>query len=503
MGLSRSHFPKMISAQPRAELSREDFLRFRDLVRTEIGLVVPDVRRRDLERAVANSLADSSLDDLDQLYAQLTTGTDRRRLEAFVGELTVGETHFFRNRPQFRALEQEILPGLIAARSESRRLRIWSAGCSSGEEAYSIAILLRRLIPDLDDWNVTILATDINRGAIERGQRGVYGAWSFREVPSGIESTYFKSAQGGLEIATEVRRLVTFGYLNLVDDVYPSLHTNTTGMDLVLCRNVLIYFEDPTVKKVVAQLHQALVEGGWLAVAPAEFSQVVFKDFETCNFENTVIYRKSAPATRRAGDRRRRASDAPVEKDAVRWAGSPPPSPDTSPRRPVAEPDRRHVPRTPKRDEDLAALERRTAEASTDPRAPYLAARLLAGRLELDGAVRFVEMAIERGPLFAPAYYLKGLILLEAGDLEGALAALRRCVFSDPDFVLGHFMLAGVFARDGQSDRALKALDNASDLLRGTDARAEVPEGDGLTVGRLIELVGVQRDLITEAAGDG
>jgi chemotaxis protein methyltransferase CheR len=492
-------YPEMISAQPRADLARGDFLRFRDLVRREIGLIVPDVRRRDLERAVTNSMKDAGLDDVDKLYALLTAGTDRRRLETFVGELTVGETHFFRNRPQFDALEREILPGLIAARSESRRLRIWSAGCASGEEPYSIAILLRRLIPDIDDWNITILATDINRGALEGAQKGVYGAWSFRDVPTGIESTYFTSATGGLSIAPDVRDLVTFGYLNLVDDVYPSLHTNTTAMDLILCRNVLIYFEEPTVRSVVAQLHQSLVDGGWLAVAPAEFSQLVFKEFEACNFSNTVIYRKTASATRRAGERRRPGGQASAPVDVSRGQ---------SPAVPALDSDRGRasgaaaVPTVGRRDEDLAELERRGVAAATDPRAPYLAARVLAGRLELDAASRWIEVSIERGPLFAPAYYLKGLILLEAGDLDGALAALRRCVFSDPGFVLGHFMLAGVFARVNRAERALKALDNASELLSGADAKAAVPEGDGLTVGRLIELIGVQRDLLTEAAGD-
>ena len=109
-----------------------------------------------------------------------------------------------------------------------------------------------------------------------------------------------------------------------------------------------------------------------------------------------------------------------------------------------------------------------------------------------------MEASLERAPLFAPAYYIKGLIHLEGGDVEGALAALRRSVFCDPEFVLGHFMLAGLFARAGRTQRALKALDVASDLLGGANASAEVPEGDGLTVGRLLELVDVHRELIAD-----
>ncbi len=473
-------------------------------MRSEIGLLVPEVRRRELAGAVACSLQEAGLEDLDELHEQLTAGGDRRRLEAFVGRLTVGETHFFRNGPQFDALERRILPELIAARSETRRLRLWSAGCSSGEEAYSLAILLHRLLPDLRDWNITILATDINREALERGQRGIYGPWSFREVPESIQNAYFRPAAGGLEITPAIRNLVTFGYLNLVDDAYPSLHTNTTGMDLVLCRNVLIYFEDATVRRVAGRLHQSLSEGGWLAVAAAEFSQLVFHEFEVCNFPGTMIYRKSAFATRREGERR---STRPESQTSHTATVRPPRSEGGAPAAEPSGAETEHLaPTVGRRDEDLAELERRSAARPDDPRAPYLAARLLAGRLELEAAQRFVEESIDRSPLFAPAYYLRGLILLEGGDFEGALAALRRCVFCEADFVLGHFMLAGLFARTGRPDRALKALDNASELLRGDDPRgddpnAEVPEGDGLTVGRLVELVGVQRDLLSEGTG--
>jgi chemotaxis protein methyltransferase CheR len=481
----------MIPARPSTELSREDFERFRELVRSEIGLVVPEARRRELGRAVTGSLLEAGVESFDDLHDLLTDRGDRRHLEAFVGKLTVGETHFFRNRPQFDALEHHVLPELVASRSDVRRLRLWSAGCSSGEEAYSLAIILHRLIPDLQDWNITILATDINREALERGQHGVYGPWSFRDVGDDIKKDYFKAIDGRLEVHPAIRGLITFGYLNLVDDAYPSLHTNTTAMDLVLCRNVLIYFEAPTVQKVVDRLHQSLVEGGCLAVAAAEFSQFVFREFEACNFPDTVIYRKSAAATRVAGDRRR---SAPVPTDAAPDVST------ESPGRPAetagAFPQRR--------DEDLAELERQCQSTPDDPTPPYLAARLLAGRLELEHALGYVEMSLERAPLFAPSHYIKGLILLEGGDVDGALAAVRRSVFCDPDFALGHFMLAGLFSRAGKTDRSLKALEVASDLLQGADPNAGVPEGDGLTVGRLLELVEVQRELVAdEAAGPG
>jgi chemotaxis protein methyltransferase CheR len=129
----------------------------------------------------------------------------RPALEAFVGDLTVGETHFFRNRPQFEALERHILPELIERRRPTRRLRLWSAACSTGEEPYSLAILLERLLSDRARWDVRILATDINRAALERARRGQYGAWSFRDVPGDVATTFFVRRGATLEVARRVR----------------------------------------------------------------------------------------------------------------------------------------------------------------------------------------------------------------------------------------------------------------------------------------------------------
>lgn len=137
---------------------------------------------------MSRALTTQRLPSAAALYSLLTDATHGPKArEALVHDLLIGETHFFRNRPQFEALEKHILPEIISRRRAARRLRIWSAGCATGEEPYSLAILLHRLLPDLADWNILILATDINRQALQQAQRGVYGPWSFREVPDTID----------------------------------------------------------------------------------------------------------------------------------------------------------------------------------------------------------------------------------------------------------------------------------------------------------------------------
>ena len=472
--------------------SSADLDRFRRLVRETVGLVIPEARRGDLERVIARTLVENEMQSVHELYKHLKEGAGRRALEAFLGALTVGETHFFRNRPQFEALEYHLLPELIEKRRSTRRLRIWSAGCSSGEEAYSAAMLLRTLLPDISEWSITILATDINPEALDRAERAAYGPWSFREVPPSMKARYFKAVGDTFEVVDEIRALVTFRYLNLVSDSYPSLPTNTLGMDLILCRNVLIYFDDDTVDHVVGRLHSALLDEGNLVVAPAEFSQARFKAFQTLNFPGTVIYKKPVPA----------ASDhAPASAEAS--GGIVSVTPYLVPHRPPATviENAAAVPPPP------AQVTQEVLDPSLDPdcaegedgQAAYAAARELAGRLELERAAEYVSLAIEQEPLFARAHHLKGLILIELNRFDEALSALRACVFADQSFALGHYTLAGVLTQMKQEIRARRCFDKAAGLLTEMDPEAELEDGDGLTAGRLLEMIDVQRSLLDGA----
>ena len=449
-----------------------DLQRFQALLQEVSGLELPETRLPDLQRAVNRALVATGLADADALYRHLRDRAGRPSLEVFVGDLTIGETHFFRNRPQFRALEHHILPELIERRRASRRLRVWSAACSTGEEPYSLAILLERLLPDRARWDVRILATDINRTALERARRGQYGTWSFRDVPDDVASAFFVRHGTTLEVAGRIREAVSFAHLNLAADTWPSAATATLDLDLVLCRNVLIYFGDDLSHQVAARLHGALADSGWLLVAPAELSQAVFRHFTVVNLDGAVAYRKPAP---------------PI-----------PARPSVSRSRPEGEPSRvaiggGAVVHTPRPGAEEA--ERLEALAEADPadgRAPLLAARIHLDRLELDRAERWAEVACQRDPLSAPAHYLRGLALQEAGRLEDALAALRRSVFLDPGSVLGQLALAGLLARLGEPARARGALRAAADLVGDGDPSELVDGHEELPAGRVRDLIAAQ-----------
>ena len=247
-------------------LADEVYQQARALIARRLGLHFPQGRRANLERGLLTACHAASVPRLETYLAWLTTlPTASQEWRRLAGSLTVGETYFFRDRASLAALEQHVLPSLIAAQRarDLLQLRIWSAGCATGEEPYSLAILLDRLLPDRSQWHVTILATDINPEALEAAQRGLYRAWSLRETPLWLRERYFcRRSAATFEVDPQIRQMVTFVRCNLADDDDLAAVAHTSAVDVILCRNVLMYFTPEVQRAVVAQLLRALVPGG-------------------------------------------------------------------------------------------------------------------------------------------------------------------------------------------------------------------------------------------------
>ena len=515
------------------------------------GIEIPDARLGDLEKGVQAAIQATGAGSPGDLYELLAEKGPRGTLafEAMIPAVTINETHFFRNRPQMQALESEILPQLIKARADSRRLRIWSAACSSGEEPYSVAMLLHRLLRGQSGWDVLIHGTDIDQQALAKAADGVYGNWSFREVPPDVKQEYFtQTEEHRYLLSPEIKRMVKFTRLNLVDDLYPTAESQTDRMDLVICRNVLIYFREEAIRRIVGRFHDSLVDNGWLVVGHAEPSQEIFHQFHVKNFPGTITYRKgdkaaSAPATetRRAtpvraadappaAERRpvpeRREAPAPRSREDVprklrpavreRGAGSAKPAP-AGLRRPAhaasrksafaaqaptgqasapADTEIERLIQSGRLDDAAKYLGEAIKAAPKDPRPRYELAKLHANRLRWDEAEKCIDAAIKVGQLAPEAYYLRGLILQELGRPEEAVESLRNSAFLDHSFVLAHFASVGLLARLGQTARAQKALETTIELLEQRSPDEVVPHGDGITVSRLLDLATLQRQLV-------
>ena len=275
-------------------ISEETLSRLSRFVTDQIGLSFPKERFADLKRGLVSAAGELDFTDAEAcMIWLLSSSLSRRQIEVLASHLTIGETYFFRDRNLFKVMEEEIIPALVKKRrTEAGNLRIWSAGCASGEEAYSVAILLHKLIPDLEDWNITILATDINPGFLKKAENGIYGEWSFREAPMWIRSYFIKDKDSRYRIVPWIKEMVNFSYLNLAEDSYPSLTGNTNAMDVIFCRNVLMYFEAGRAGSVIRKLYRALVDGGWLIVSPCEVSNEFFSPFVTVHYPGAILYRK-------------------------------------------------------------------------------------------------------------------------------------------------------------------------------------------------------------------
>lgn len=489
-------------------LSDDDFERFHDLILARTGMMFGPRRRQALTRGVLDAARHACCEDLDEFYRLLLQArTDSELWDDLVGAITVGETYFFREPAQFAALHQHILPTLITRHQADRRLRIWSAGCASGEEPYSLAILLYEFLPDIAQWNVSILATDINKHALQRAREGRYREWSFRATDPAIRQRYFTWQDDFLELTPGVRKMVTFAYLNLAEDAYPSLATNTNAIDLILCRNVSIYLPEIVMLEIAGRFHRCLVSEGWLVVGAAETNSQIYGRFTMRNFNGATVYQK----TRRLGDaetQRLRDTETRRERDAVisplpRVTVSPRPPLTPSPHPPLSTspPLRVSPPAADSYQEGLALLEQgRYEEAKARFRAclennagfapaHYQMARVHANQGRLEEARSWCQQAIERDPLLSEAHYTLALIHQEEGALDEAIARLKKTLYLDPSFVLAHFSLANLYQEAARPEQAARHRTQVVRLAAKMPPDDVVTGSDGLTAARLLTMV--------------
>lgn len=456
-------------------LSDEVCRKARMLIAGRLGLEFPENRQADLERGLVRALRGASMSSPDTYLTWLATLPDEspewRRLG---GYLTVGETYFFRDQGCFEALEQQILPALIEARrtAGNLRLRLWSAGCATGEEPYSLAILLDRLLSDLADWALTILATDLNPKALEAAQRGVYRAWSFRETPSWIRDRYFHR-QGGeaFEVDHRIRRMVTFAPLNLAEDGYPSVVTNTTAIDLILCRNVLMYFTGEAQRASIGRLQRALLPEGWLAVSPAEASADLLSPLIPVTFPGAILYRKAQPTV---------TITTKTVSSVERGAGSDEQGASSVERRALSDDSQSlHAPRS--------TLHDSPQPLPFNPQPLLDRAKVSADQGSLEEAWRLCNAALAQNGLDPEAHLLLAAICQERGEITEALEALRRVIYLTPDSPSAYFLMGSLLLQQGKRSQGRRSMETVVNLLQSVPRDEAVAGSTGLTAGRLLE----------------
>jgi chemotaxis protein methyltransferase CheR len=278
------------SDESAVRLQPEEFRLLRDFISGYCGLYFEESSIYFLERRLQNRLEQKQLTSFLDYYYLLLYGQEREEeLGKVVDVLTTNETYFFREPNQLRTLTEEIVPEVVERKKNLRTLRMWSAGCSTGEEPYTLAMLALEH-RDLKEWKIEIFASDISQRVLHTARKGVYGKSSFRSMDSYYESRYFHRADsGGVQIDDGVKKLVSFGHLNLLQ---PEQWTILAHFDIIFCRNVMIYFNLESKKKMVESFHRKLEEGGFLLLGHAESLMNISTSFSLRHFRHDMVYQK-------------------------------------------------------------------------------------------------------------------------------------------------------------------------------------------------------------------
>jgi len=471
-----------------------------ELVAQTMGLHFPRPRWPDLQRGLVAASESLGIGDAASFARKLLSAPlSIREAQALADALTVGETYFFREPSALDALSRDIIPRLRDARGAGRpRLRLWSAGCCTGEEPYSIAITLHRTLPDYSSWDIDIVATDLNSRFLDSARAGLFRDWSFRGSPDWLKAGYFRrTAAGQFEILPEIRRMVRFVHGNLAADAAPSMQSDGGGMDVIFCRNVLMYFEPSQARKAVGNLYRAQADGGWLITSASELPLVSAAPYAAVRSSDLMLHRKET-----GGDA---LSRAPV-------ASPPPAARAPQPQRAAGAASRRvsaslaHMPRVRHEPLDAGAraaalcaqgrhfeaagvLESALATRPHDAALLALLARCRADQRQLEPALASCDRWLAADRLNPAAHLLRAAVLHDHGRLDEAAQCSRRALYLDPGLVIAQVLLANIARSRGREREARRHFARALHLLQACSADDVVPESGGMTAASLVEIL--------------
>ena len=505
--------------------------RFRHIISTHTGLVVPERDTPLLEEMLAKRLVllpaewgDAHTKAAHYLSLLESEGpASQEEWRALVLELTTGESYFFRDKGQMRLLREVILPELVKFQENKRQLRVWSAGCSTGEEPYTLAILIRQLLAFPTSWQILLKGTDINDHALQHARRGQYGRWAFRGVDEAVIARYFQRSREKWTLDPAIRQTVTFQKLNLIKDTFPDPSITLCDLDLIVCRNVFIYFGEDAIAGIMARFAASLRPGGYILTGHAEVQHPIAHlvtlnglPLVTRSFPDSIIFQRPlqeeppppprerptrtptvgptsssaspSPSPSRVPKPARKKTRPPPFSAAARAAGQRPPTGKRSPP-PVAETDPlKEAHQWFAQGAYAKAIQRAEAlltELDVRFEAHLVLAKSHANLGESDKAEHHGREALRQKPVEAAPHFLLATLVHERGDLEQARDLLQKTLYLDRAHVPAYLQLATLHQEEGAEDRARQMRRAALDVLRDLPASDRVEHYEAWTVKEL------------------
>lgn len=463
--------------KPEMVIDKKDLEPFMDLLLHQVGIECREESMLLLEDALKCRLRENGMDSLKNYYKFLQTPQGKtEELQEFINLITIQETHFFRNPSYFNALRDVVLPGLIQKKAGGRNhktyfrpsLFIWSAGCSTGEEPYTIAMVVQDVIPDISGWDIQIAGTDISTFALDKARKGVYGKKSVHPMPRKYLDLYFDHPleeprkkshvfrEETFALKNEIKNLVTFQRHNLTRDPF------FKHVDIIFCRNVLIYFKKDIVRRIFEQFHHALNPGGILILGHSESLHGMGLPFQLVGLQEAFLYKKTEQK-----EAQKPKTKTPMPQHPFRL-------------KPVSAPE----PPEPVVDMSLGLM--REAEQlfsqKSYARAIVLCKKLLsqnpslypahallgkisANQGKTEEALHHLNYAVQVNPLSPEPYFILGTIYAKKEALEDAITYFKKTIYLDFKFPLAHFYLASLYKEKGFKKEALRAYRNTLETL--------------------------------------
>lgn len=386
----------------------------------------------------------------------LSTELTHKDILDLAEKVTVGETYFFREKKALEILEKEILPKIIKQQCYTKKqLKIWSVGCSTGEEPYTLAMILKKVLGNFDNWDITIFASDISLSSLKKAIAGFYSPWSFRAIEVADKKTFFNELnENQFEIISELKKFVKFEYLNLAQAIYPTHFNIANSFDIIFCRNVMIYLTLECQTKIIQHFYKVLKSSGWLIVSSTEARLLNKSQFIAVHFPETILHQK-AVKNLEVSDLDKLEKETFFELDIEK--------------------------------SDQVGLEEEINEKSDQTY--FKLAQKQADQGFLGQAQEYCEKAIIINKLEPDYHYLLATILIEKGDDSLAIESLKKVLYLEPDFMLAYFHLAKLAYKQPSLTQANKYLNKLLLLMGKCSPNDLIPNTLDLTVGRLTEIV--------------
>jgi chemotaxis protein methyltransferase CheR len=491
---------------------------FRTIIAARLGLQFDNGRMDRLAEVLRQRLDARGGGTPSAYLASIASSANgHEELRALATHLTVSETYFFRCPDHFRVLREVALPSRISARNSHRQLRLLSAGCASGEEAYSLAILIREHFPEVAGWDLSIVGIDLNPTMLTKARTGRYSTWSLRETSEEMRNRCFHKEGADFLLDESFRPMVSFEERNLAVESGP--HWGVDQFDIIFCRNVMMYMVPDAVRAVVTRLTRALAPAGFLFLSHAETLRGLSRDFHLRQTHDTFYYQKregveatpQPPSTLAAG------SLLPVDGLDISWVeaiqiaserinslsqNSSSHVETTSSRAPI-EKETGHL-RSAQfgfvfellhQERFQAALETLNALPSAttaDGDAQLLRAVLLTNCGNVSAALAVCKQILSSDDLNAGAHYVAALCREHVGDYEGAIEHDRAAIYLDSAFAMPHLHMGLLAKRRGDLVTSRRELEQARTLLPGEDASRLLLLGGGFGRETLLEFSGAQ-----------